>query len=255
VTTVSRSLDDLDRLAFRLSRTVRTQFPHLLTQGFTLIDLEERLLPYREVRREMADSGPDAFETTLLRLVSGERGYLRTDPGLQQASLQALAFPSPTLALVREWATTSLRLGDTSGAGASRSTAALDVFPAPSGQSRAQAASHSAECAHGHGSEHAGHTHGGMQSHRHAPAQDRTLDHGTGVSSVAGPANARRVTPARGTRATHAHCRFCDGQLPDFRKITFCPHCGMDLTKRQCQACSTELEANWHYCVTCGRGS
>ena len=94
-----------------------------------------------------------------------------------------------------------------------------------------------------------------MQSHRHAPAQDRTLDHGTGVSSVAGPANARRVTPARGTRATHAHCRFCDGQLPDFRKITFCPHCGMDLTKRQCQACSTELEANWHYCVTCGRGS
>ncbi len=243
MTTVSRSLDDLDRLAFRLSRTVRTQFPHLITQGFTLIDLEERLLPYREVRREMADSGPDAFETTLLRLVSGERGYLRTDPGLQQASLQALAFPSPTLALVREWATTSLRLGDTSGAGTSRPTPALDVFPAPSGQSAAQTGVQTADCAHGHA------------HHTHEPARDRASGRGTGASSVAGLANVRRATPARGTRATHAHCRFCDGQLPDSRKVTFCPHCGMDLTKRQCQACSTELEANWHYCVTCGRGS
>jgi hypothetical protein len=27
----------------------------------------------------------------------------------------------------------------------------------------------------------------------------------------------------------------------------------MDLTKRQCPACSTELDANWKFCVTCGR--
>ncbi|HEY0928742.1 MAG TPA: zinc ribbon domain-containing protein [Gemmatimonas sp.] len=235
MTTVSRSLDDLDRLAFRLSRTVRTQFPHLITQGFTLIDLEERLLPYRDVRREMADSGPDAFESTLLRLVSGERGYLRTDPGLQQASLQALAFPSPTLALVREWATTSLRLGDTSGAGTNRPTPAMDVFPAPSGD---------------HGAVHPS----GHQCSTH-DASARSSARTPNASSVAGLANVRRATPARGTRATHAHCRFCDGQLPEStRKITFCPHCGTDLTKRQCPACSTELEANWHYCVTCGRG-
>lgn len=227
MTVVARSLDDLDRLAFRLSRTVRTQFPQLLSQGFTLTDLEERLLPYRDVRREMADSGPDAFETTLLRLVSGERGYVLTDPGLQQASLQALAFPSPTLALVREWATTSLRLGDVSGAASGttasgRPTQALELFPAPSDQSASRAGD---------------------------AKGDAKRDASGGL------ANVRRVTPARGSRAVHAHCRYCDSQLPGDRKITYCPHCGMDLTKRQCQACSTELEAHWRYCVTCGRGS
>ncbi len=240
---VARSLDDLDRLAFRLSRTVRTQFPYLLTQGFTLADLEERLLPYREVRREMADSGPDAFETTLLRLVAGERGYLQTDQDLQEASRQALASPSPTLALVGEWATTSLHLGDLSGAdasggsatGASRahranprsspgagaigSTPALDVFPAPA------------------------------QDTAHSP---RSTAGGARSGSVG---IVQRVTPARGSRAAHAHCRFCDCRLPVGRTVTYCPHCGMDLTKRHCQACSTELEAAWRYCVTCGRGN
>jgi hypothetical protein len=51
----------------------------------------------------------------------------------------------------------------------------------------------------------------------------------------------------------HHCCRFCDNKLPQGRAITFCPFCGMDLTKRQCPACSTELEVNWRYCVTCGR--
>lgn len=244
---VARSLDDLDRLAFRLSRTVRTQFPYLLTQGFTLADLEERLLPYREVRREMADSGPDAFETTLLRLVAGERGYLQTDQDLQEASRQALASPAPTLALVGEWATTSLHLGDLSGAdergasaangasgtrgdrladqgsiagaGAIGPTSALDVFPAP------------------------------VQNTTHSP---RSTAGGTASGSVG---TVQRVTPARGSRAAHPHCRFCDCRLPVGRTVTYCPHCGMDLTKRHCQACSTELEASWRYCVTCGRGS
>ena len=94
---VSRSLDDLDRLAFRLSRTVRTQYPHLLTQGFTLTDLEERLLPFREARREMADGGADAFERAVLRLIAGERGYLQTESELQTACTQALASPSPSM--------------------------------------------------------------------------------------------------------------------------------------------------------------
>ena len=38
-------------------------------------------------------------------------------------------------------------------------------------------------------------------------------------------------------------------------KLTFCPHCGLNLTVRQCPACSTELDVNWRFCVTCGRGA
>lgn len=204
MTVVARSLDDLDRLAFRLSRTIRTQYPQLLAQGFTLSDLEERLLPFRDVRREMANGGADAFETALLRLVAGDRGYLLTDPELQAACRQALAFPSPTMAMVRSWATSTLQLtqaGNPSGSGASaaipapRQTDEHDLFPAPS-----------------------------------TPA-----------------------TPAAPVKSSKPCCRFCDNRLPEGRKVTFCPHCGMDQTKRQCPACSTELEAHWKFCVTCGR--
>lgn len=202
---VARSLDDLDRLAFRLSRTIRTQYPQLLAQGFTLGDLEERLLPYREVRREMADGGADAFESTLLRLIAGDRAYVVADPALQNACRQALAFPSPTLAMVRAWATSTLRLAHTpAGTSGTRArvsapaTTALpqsaehELFPAPSDPSP-------------------------------VPAIEQNC------------------------------CRFCDNTLPQGRKVTFCPYCGMDLTKRHCPACSTELDVHWRYCVTCGR--
>jgi predicted amidophosphoribosyltransferase len=35
--------------------------------------------------------------------------------------------------------------------------------------------------------------------------------------------------------------------------VTFCPYCGENLTVRRCPACSTELEAGWRFCITCGR--
>ncbi|MBY0490958.1 MAG: zinc ribbon domain-containing protein [Gemmatimonadaceae bacterium] len=196
MTVVSRSLDDLDRLAFRLSRTVRTQYPHLLSQGFTLTDLEERLLPFREVRREMANAGPDAFESSMLRLIAGERGYVATEAALQEAARKALLLPSPSISLVRAWATTQLQLVSTSITPSRSATpVSVEVFPMPSGFSVA-----------------------------------------SGV-----------ITPVAVT------CRYCDSRLPQGRKITYCPHCGMDLSKKQCPACSTELEVGWKHCVTCGR--
>lgn len=216
MTAVARPLDDLDRLAFRLTRVVRTQYPHLQAQGFTLGDLEERLLPYRDVRREMADSGPDGFETNLLRLVSGERGYISTDPALQSACRRALAMPSPTLALVRSWATTTVRLtpGD---------SAVVDLFPAPTRPAQ------------------------GSVALPHAPSLSASRSHAPTAAPVPAPAAA----PAPATPA----CRYCACSLPTHRAVTFCPHCGLDLTKRQCPACSTELDAHWRFCVTCGRGN
>lgn len=229
MTVVSRSLDDLDRLAFRLSRVVRTQFPQLLHQGFTLTDLEERLLPYREVRREMADGGPDAFETAVLRLISGERTYLETDPALQTAARQALGFPSPTLAMIRSWSSTTLTLvsgGGTPPSGvpsASTDTPIVgDVFPQPS-----QAPSRASE-----------------------PA---ALSGRAGVLSRLTTPRTAQAALRQSAAVPVACCRYCDCRLPEARRVTFCPHCGMDLTKKQCAACSTELDVHWKYCVTCGR--
>lgn len=50
-------------------------------------------------------------------------------------------------------------------------------------------------------------------------------------------------------------CRYCGGALPAGRAVTFCPHCGQNLTVRQCPACSSELEVGWRFCITCGRGA
>lgn len=205
----SRAMDDLDRLAFRLVRTIRQRFPQLREQGFTLADLEETLLPFRDARREMADGGADSWEITVLRLVSGERGYIVTDEDLQSACGHALTLPSPTLALVRSWGTTSLRLGP----------AALEV-----GTERVS---------------------GAFQAVMAANSELRAIP--------SFPPTAVVPTPPRSCAVSG--CRYCGGRLPEHRKLTFCPHCGLDLSKRQCPACSTSLDIEWRFCVTCGRSA
>ena len=62
-------------------------------------------------------------------------------------------------------------------------------------------------------------------------------------------------TPQRGAQTIVASgsCHYCGGELPDGRRITFCPHCGQNLTIQHCPACSTELELGWKFCTTCGR--
>ncbi len=231
-------MDDLDRLAFRLVRTVRNSYPHLLDQEFTLTDLEERLLPFRDARREMSDTGPEAWEVNVLRMVSGEREYLRTDADLQLACRQALSLPSPTLALVRPWSATTLRLGT------SVTAIGGERFSSPHGDPFASSAL---------GLEFSNNT------LRLATPAAITAEYAVPSGNVAQSAPAhvlretRRTTPDSSLR--NCGCRFCGGKLPEGRKLTFCPHCGVNLTVRQCPACSTELDVQWRFCVTCGRGS
>jgi hypothetical protein len=212
-------MDDLDRLAFRLVRTIRQRFPQLRERAFSLTDLEETLLPFRDARRELADTGAEAFERTMLRLVSGERGYVLTHEELRTACRSALALPSPTMALVRSWASDPLELGAPAlEIGTERVSGAFDAVRAGAGAT--------------------------LVSANPAPPRKGTT-----------PA-AARATLATGIRAApHCGCRYCGGRLPDGRSAVFCVHCGLDLSKRQCPACSTQLEVQWRFCVTCGRSA
>lgn len=263
-------MDDLDRLAFRLVRTVRNSYPHLLEQEFTLTDLEERLLPFRDTRREMANSGPEAWEINVLRMVSGEREYLRTDADLQLACRQALSLPSPTLALIRPWSATTLRLGAAvGGLGSDRQSSGFsDPFAATaiglefsSDPLRLATPSISTSVT----AERPVPT-GEVSGVRFSGAHQRSEQTGASLRvSVAGAPDSgqgsgasesireRVRTPERALG--NCGCRYCGGKLPDGRKMTFCPHCGVNLTVRQCPACSTQLDVNWRFCVTCGRGA
>lgn len=68
------------------------------------------------------------------------------------------------------------------------------------------------------------------------------------ASRSAAEASAPPAAPAR------CDCHFCGSVLPRGRSLTFCPHCGQNLTVRQCPACSAEVEMVWKFCVCCGRG-
>jgi double zinc ribbon protein len=70
------------------------------------------------------------------------------------------------------------------------------------------------------------------------------------VSPVAPP---RAVAPT--TIIASGPCMFCGGALPDGRPITFCPHCGQNVTVALCPACSAELEVGWSFCPVCGRAT
>ena len=48
-------------------------------------------------------------------------------------------------------------------------------------------------------------------------------------------------------------CPHCTNALPAGSAVTFCPHCGLNVTVAQCPACSSEVAPGWHFCVTCGR--
>lgn len=191
-------------------------------------------MPFRDARREMSNAGPEAWEVTMLRLLSGERDYVTTNADLQLACRQALALSSPTLALVRPWSSTTVRVGQ--GAvklGKDRVGSTPDA--------------HDVDAS---GLDFSGKGLRLTTPSVSAPMNSSREQSPTAPHSISEP---RRV--ASSDTLPTCGCRFCGGKLPDSRKVTFCPHCGVNLTVRQCPACSTELDVNWRFCVTCGRSS
>lgn len=63
-------------------------------------------------------------------------------------------------------------------------------------------------------------------------------------------AGASSATPVSNPALT---CRYCGDALPVGRTLNFCPHCGQNLQVRHCPACGSELEADWRFCVSCGK--
>lgn len=56
-------------------------------------------------------------------------------------------------------------------------------------------------------------------------------------------------------RAERSECAYCSGALPLGRALHYCPHCGQNLKVATCPACGAEVEADWSYCVVCGKAA
>lgn len=216
-------MDDLDRLFRRLVENIRNGYPAYLSHPFEVSELYQNLIPYRHNRREMSIETNQDYEVALCRLLSGERGYLAVDDGMAGALRAELATPNPNTAIFREFAASRVALL----AGAQRRADEMVVEAASVPVDDAPGASLSASSARPSWS-----------------ARTSSTSVATSVQPTASAASARGDTS----------CRYCGGTLPDGRRVSFCPHCGQNLTIQRCPACGTELEMSWKFCITCGRG-
>jgi hypothetical protein len=248
-------MDELDRMYRRLVQNIRAGFPDLMGRPFEIAEVYTTLIPYRHNRRELELDTNQDYEHALLRLLSGERGYLIGDPQMQADLRAEIESPNPDLTKFRAYSTTMvsiapdgarnaepppLRRPGSGGTTAIPSTAA----PAPAPSATAQAA-----------------------------ADRPTLGVPDQATAAARPAPPRPAAPppaapppldvpqptlsATGQRSIVASgsCRYCSGELPEGRNITYCPHCGQNLTVLNCPACGTELDVGWKFCTTCGRAA
>ncbi|AHG89907.1 Double zinc ribbon [Gemmatirosa kalamazoonensis] len=248
-------MDDLDRLHERLVANVRDGFPHLLERTFRLGDIQEHLVPYRTNRPSLRFESARQYELALMRLASGERGYLRVEPTVADAFRRALASPEPDAAVLRDHAlaTVALTNGTTGSATTTGATAEAPRADAPRADApRDETATLEAPMLE-------------------APTLDSLKLDSPKLDASWPPAGAMPETPPPATAplrdipAPSSHetrpgptaiggpCRYCGQALPEGRPVTYCPHCGQNVTVRHCPACSTELEVGWHYCITCGR--
>ncbi|HWJ23467.1 MAG TPA: zinc ribbon domain-containing protein [Gemmatimonadaceae bacterium] len=365
-------MDELDRMFRRLVEVVRADYPSLVDRPIEVGELYQSVLPYRHHRRELGLETNQDYELAMMRLLSGERGYVRGDARMQERLRQELAAKNPDTALFRGFATTTVTLdpeaaqratggaplaaaaipADASAAAsaadsrdsrdraerpvierptaerptAERSTGERPVADQPVAQqvtddriperprpvtpppSAPPVSSPDAETIVFRRSPAMGAVgpmppmppvmspppampSPPMQSPSIAAAPDRApapppmpsvgppprprppadpsaspsaasrvggatpASAGIAAPVASSPPRPSMATPQRGahTIVASGDCRYCGGVLPDGRQITFCPHCGQNLTIQHCPACSTELELGWKFCTTCGR--
>ena len=254
-------MDALDRTFKHLLQTIQARYPAYLTQPFEVAELYQNILPYRHHRRELGLETNQDYELVLLQLLSGARDYLVVGDEMRERLARELAAPNPDPGVFREYSTSQIALSPsavrrfqlgaadpepalaaagsvtsaetTTRAAAQRASAASVTTSPRSSSSAATAPSLAAQA-----------------SPRRAAASAASSSTPSARTPVS-PISARptqTIVPQGGE-----HCRYCNGALPAGRRITFCPHCGQNLTVVNCLACGTELELGWKFCTTCGR--
>jgi hypothetical protein len=227
-------MDDVERMYRHLVHIIRTKFTPMLTQPFEVGELFQTILPYRLHRKELGLQTNQDYELVLLELLAGPRGYLVVDDKMRDTLAAQLAATAPDPSVIREFASAHVAL-------------APEWLHLLDAQSRASGAQGTV----------------GAPTPAHSAGPHRT---GSGAFAIGGgtPSGSAGVAPESGPPrraarpipiAVGEHCTFCNGELPAGRQISFCPHCGQDLTVVHCPACGSELERGWKYCVTCGRSS
>jgi hypothetical protein len=259
-------MDALDRTFRHLVQTIQARYPAYLTQPFEVAELYQNILPYRHHRRELGLDTNQEYELVLLQLLSGARDYLVVDDQMRERLARELAAPHPDPGAFREFSTSQIALSPVA-VRRVQSGAFGDAEPALAGAARASStdpgqrfAPQRAQAAASPGAPTSAIATAPMAvpAPRRAPAPP--TNNAGSASPTTAPRSAALPTAGAAARPTNTivpqagdQCRYCNGALPAGRRITFCPHCGQNLTVVNCLACGTELELGWKFCTTCGR--
>lgn len=241
-------MNNVDRMYRHLVRTIRSRFPQYLTQPFEVGELHQTILPYRLHRRELGLETNDDYEMTLTELLAGAGDYLVVEDRMRDDLRGVLKSVNPDPSAFRKYANDRVSLAPAAlrslDAGPDDPTTPLKAIAVPSAPTaEIPTAKMSATTA----------------DIPPAPAPTVTppsptaaAPRPTGSQPVrmpsTAPSGARAIVPEPGDR-----CRSCDQALPVGRPITFCPHCGQNVTTIHCPACGSELEIGWNFCPACGR--
>ena len=225
-------MDDLDRVFQRLVQNIRSRSPDQLALPFTVAELYEQLIPYRHNRRELGIETNQDYEIAVTRLLAGERGYIVGDDAMQDSLKKEIASQNPDTGAFREFATTQISIApDALEKQASRTRTPAAQRPAAASPAAGIAASAAVTDT--------------------AKLDKRVLD-GDNTPPASRPAKPAAIGTVAELNAPQG-CRYCSGTLPEGRAVTFCPHCGQNLSLNQCPACGTEMEQGWKFCIGCGR--
>ncbi len=219
--------DDLDRLFERLVRVLAEDAPGRLAVPFPAAEVYERLVPYRSNRSTLKVATHQDYEMAVLRLLSGERGYVSLDPGeVQEALRRETADVNPDPGLFRQFPDAILSLNRLA---AERFLRGDRAYAPP-----------------------------------HAPLPDAPeLVRPEEETEAEADGAAAGVTRQSGSAFELAEqsesprqCPYCGETLPGGRKVNFCPQCGQPPSgELRCPACGSEVDVGWRYCAGCGRAT
>jgi hypothetical protein len=227
-------VSDLDRLFRRLVDGLIAIDPARLHRPLTVAELVRSVVPYRTSRAALGLDSSEDYDLLILRLLSGEGGFVEVRPAeVAERSAAELRQSNPDPALLREFGGTEVTLATSKlahalGPGPDTMWAPPDVDEVPDGVG---------------GDEDSDEDPGVIETGRVPWVVDASTARGGVIPLHTG------AVPDEGTR-----CGYCGGLLPGGRQVNFCPHCGQSQTFIRCAECGNEVEFGWKHCVACGAG-
>ena len=249
-------MDELTRFARRLVEQL-TASKEGVNRAVPIGQLREKILPYRTHRRALMLESVEDYETVLLRLVAGERGFVRTlPPAAAKRCQDELAGPNPDLSVLDELADSTIQITSLAAAqivGDDGVTLSEAKGPISSEASPPSAAPR---------------PQGDKIQYRRTAEVPVALSEAAVLSPAKekGPVSAEAPAPSAPSRpqgdspaaprpqgdSAQAECRHCHHVMPAGRTVVFCPWCGGRLIPFTCARCQTELDSEWRHCITCG---